>query len=109
MKTKNVKLTINGVIGVMKPGNRYRAADLAAKLGVPLSSVRLLLAIDAALVRLDTESRVDGRWYSLAGTRRKPDAHVDTRIRPDFSSNLSGYERGLDAHRALAMTTRGVR
>lgn len=109
MKTKNAKLTINGVIGVMRPGSRYTAARLAAKLGAPLSSMRQLLASDVALTRLDTESRPDGRWYSIAGTRRKPDAHVDTRIRPDFTSNLSGYVRQLDTHRALAMTTRGVR
>ncbi|MGS0981352.1 helix-turn-helix domain-containing protein [Burkholderia glumae] len=109
MKTKNVKLTINWVIEVMKPGNRYRAADLAAKLGVPPSSVRRLLATDAARACLDMESGVDGPWYSLAGRWRKPEAHVDTRIRPDLTSNLSGYVRGLDAHRALAMTTRGVR
>ncbi|MEK6290055.1 hypothetical protein [Burkholderia gladioli] len=109
MKTTHAKLTINGILAIMKPGQRYTAGQLADRLKQPVSSVRVVLSTDVALARLDTHSAHRGRLYSLAGTSRAADAHVDTRIRPDFSSNLTGYVRGLDAHRALAMTTRGVR
>ncbi|AIS97209.1 putative phage DNA-binding protein [Burkholderia thailandensis E254] len=109
MKTKNGKLTINAVLGAMRPGSRYTANRLAEKLGAPLSSVRQLLATDVALARLDSRSSHRGREYSLAGTCRAPDAHVDTRIRPDFTSNLSGYMAELNTRRALAMMTRGGR
>ncbi|WP_171986283.1 hypothetical protein [Burkholderia cenocepacia] len=50
-----------------------------------------------------------GRMYSLAGTSRSPGTHVDTRIRPDFTSNLSGYMAEINTRQALAMMTRGGR
>ncbi|MBU9175820.1 hypothetical protein [Burkholderia gladioli] len=109
MKTTHAKLSINGVLAIMKPGQRYTASQLADRLKMPITSVRLVLATDVALARLDTHSAHRGRMYSLAGTSRAADAHVDTRIRPDFTSNLTGYVSGLEAHRALAMMTRGVR
>ncbi|KVE43236.1 hypothetical protein [Burkholderia sp. BDU5] len=109
MKTKNGKLTINAVLQTMRPGSRYTAARLAEKIGAPLSSVRQLLATDVALARLDSRSTRRGREYSLAGTCRAPDAHVDTRVRPDFTSHLTGYAGWLGSVQALAMTTRGVR
>ncbi|WP_407971442.1 hypothetical protein ACJ51O_08050 [Burkholderia pyrrocinia] len=105
----NGKLTINGLIGAMKPGIRYSAHDLARRLKHPVSSVRQLLALDVALARLDCHSESRGRMYSLAGTSRSPGTHVDTRIRPDFTSNLSGYIREINTRQALAMTTRGMR
>ncbi|RRA01893.1 hypothetical protein [Burkholderia cepacia] len=108
MKAKS-KLTINGLIAAMKPGIRYSAHDLARRLKHPVSSVRQLLALDVALARLDCHSESRGRMYSLAGTSRSPGTHVDTRIRPDFTSNLTGYMRELNARQELAMTTRGVR
>lgn len=108
MKAK-CKLTINEVIGKMKPGVRYSAHDLARRLKHPVSSVRQLLSLDVALARLDCHSGSRGRMYSLAGTSRSPGTHVDTRIRPDFTSNLSGYMAELNTRQALAMMTRGVR
>ncbi|KVU48206.1 hypothetical protein WK69_10890 [Burkholderia ubonensis] len=105
----NGKLTINAIIAAMKPGVRYSAHDLARRLKHPVSSVRQLLALDVALARLDSHSDSRGRMYSLAGTSRSPGSHVDTRIRPDFTSNLSGYMAELNTRKALAMTTRGVR
>ncbi|KVN79387.1 hypothetical protein [Burkholderia ubonensis] len=105
----NGKLTINAIIAAMKPGIRYSAHDLARRLKHPVSSVRQLLALDVALARLDSHSDSRGRMYSLAGTSRSPGSHVDTRIRPDFTSNLSGYMAELNTRQALAMTTRGVR
>ncbi|WP_322073349.1 hypothetical protein [Burkholderia cepacia] len=108
MKAKS-KLTINGLIGKMKPGIRYSAHDLARRLKHPVSSVRQLLALDVALARLDMHSEGRGRVYSIAGTCRSPGSHVDTRVRPDFTSNLSGYMRELNTRQALAMMTRGVR
>lgn len=103
------KLTINAVIGKMKPGIRYSAHDLARRTKHPVSSVRQLLALDVALARLDMHSEGRGRVYSLAGTSRSPGSHVDTRIRPDFTSNLSGYVSELNTRQALAMMTRGGR
>ncbi|KKL38600.1 hypothetical protein WR30_11110 [Burkholderia contaminans FFH2055] len=108
MKAKS-KLTINGLIGAMKPGIRYSAHDLARRVKHPVSSVRQLLSLDVALARLDCHSESRGRMYSLAGTSRSPGTHVDTRIRPDFTSNLSGYMAEINTRQALAMTTRGVR
>ncbi|TDV39547.1 hypothetical protein C7405_101666 [Paraburkholderia caballeronis] len=108
MKTKNAKVTINAILAVMKPGTRYTAGRLATRLGAPVSSVRQVLSTDVALARLDAHSAHQGRVYSLAGTSRMSGAHVDNRIRPDLTSNLSEYARTLDAHRALAMTTRGA-
>ncbi|KVP84529.1 hypothetical protein WJ95_20430 [Burkholderia ubonensis] len=105
----NGKLTINAIIAAMKPGVRYSAHDLARRLKHPVSSVRQLLALDVALARLDSHSEARGRMYSLAGTSRSPGSHVDTRIRPDFTSNLSGYMAELNTRQALAMTTRGAR
>ncbi|OJB35377.1 hypothetical protein [Burkholderia ubonensis] len=105
----NGKLTINAIIAAMKPGVRYSAHDLARRLKHPVSSVRQLLALDVALARLDSHSDSRGRMYSLAGTSRSPESHVDTRIRPDFTSNLSGYMAELNTRQALAMTTRGAR
>ncbi|KUZ78285.1 hypothetical protein [Burkholderia ubonensis] len=105
----NGKLTINAIIAAMKPGVRYSAHDLARRLKHPVSSVRQLLALDVALARLDSHSESRGRMYSLAGTSRSPGTHVDTRIRPDFTSNLSGYMAEINARQALAMTTRGAR
>ncbi|KVC93224.1 hypothetical protein WI76_27095 [Burkholderia ubonensis] len=105
----NGKLPINAIIAAMKPGVRYSAHDLARRLKHPVSSVRQLLALDVALARLDSHSDSRGRMYSLAGTSRSPGSHVDTRIRPDFTSNLSGYMAELNTRKALAMTTRGVR
>ncbi|KVR05095.1 hypothetical protein WK11_13025 [Burkholderia ubonensis] len=105
----NGKLTINAIIAAMKPGIRYSAHDLARRLKHPVSSVRQLLALDVALARLDSHSENRGRMYSLAGTSRSPGSHVDTRIRPDFTSNLSGYMAELNTRKALAMTTRGAR
>ncbi|KVZ79941.1 hypothetical protein [Burkholderia ubonensis] len=105
----NGKLTINAIIAAMKPGIRYSAHDLARRLKHPVSSVPQLLALDVALARLDSHSDSRGRMYSLAGTSRSPGSHVDTRIRPDFTSNLSGYMAELNTRQALAMTTRGVR
>ncbi|CAN0620470.1 putative phage DNA-binding protein [Burkholderia multivorans] len=107
MKTKNGKLTINAVLAVMKPGQRYTAHDLARSMGAPVSTVRQLLGSDRAMTRIDISTSPRGRTFSLAGSCAG-ERHVDTRIRPDFASNLSGYVRGLDAHRALAMTTRGA-
>lgn len=108
MKAKS-KLTINGLIAAMKPGTRYSAHDLARRLKQPVSSVRHLLGLDVALARLDCHSESRGRMYSLAGTSRSPGTHVDTRVRPDFTSNLSGYMAELNTRQALAMTTRGAR
>ncbi|MBM5651947.1 hypothetical protein GSH05_09795 [Burkholderia pseudomallei] len=108
MKAKG-KLTINAIIAAMKPGVRYSAHDLARRLKHPVSSVRQLLALDVALARLDCHSENRGRMYSLAGTSRSPGSHVDTRIRPDFTSNLTGYMHELNTRKALAMTTRGAR
>ncbi|MDT6993871.1 hypothetical protein [Burkholderia cenocepacia] len=108
MKAKS-KLTINEMIGKMKPGVRYSAHDLARRLKHPVSSVRQLLSLDVALARLDCHSENRGRMYSLAGTSRSPGTRVDTRIRPDFTSNLTGYMAELNARQALAMTTRGGR
>ncbi|KVO65007.1 hypothetical protein WJ78_17965 [Burkholderia ubonensis] len=105
----NGKLTINAIIAAMKPGVRYSAHDLARRLKHPVSSVRQLLALDVALARLDSHSDSRGRMYSLAGTSRSPGSHVDTRIRPDFTSSLSGYMAELNTRQALAMMTRGVR
>ncbi|KVD52078.1 hypothetical protein [Burkholderia ubonensis] len=105
----NGKLTINAIIAAMKPGIRYSAHDLARRLKHPVSSVRQLLALDVALARLDSHSDSRGRMYSLAGTSRSPGSHVDTRVRPDFTSNLSGYMAELNTRKALAMTTRGAR
>lgn len=67
MKAKS-KLTINEMIGKMKPGVRYSAHDLARRLKHPVSSVRQLLSLDVALARLDCHSENRGRMYSLAGT-----------------------------------------
>ncbi|VWD02016.1 phage DNA-binding protein [Burkholderia aenigmatica] len=108
MKAKS-KLTVNAMIGIMKPGVRYSAHDLARRTKFPVSSVRQLLALDVALARLDCHSEARGRMYSLAGTSRSPGSHVDTRVRPDFTSNLTGYMLELNTRQALAMTTRGVR
>ncbi|MDN7412657.1 hypothetical protein QZM42_29460 [Burkholderia vietnamiensis] len=108
MKARS-KLTINGLIGAMKPGVRYSAHDLERRLKHPVSSVRQLLSLDVALARLDMHSESRGRMYSLAGTSRSPGTHVDTRIRPDFTSNLSGYMAELNTRQALAMMTRGAR
>lgn len=105
----NGKLTINAIIAAMKPGVRYSAHDLARRMKHPVSSVRQLLALDVALARLDCHSESRGRMYSLAGTSRSPGTHVDTRIRPDFTSNLSGYMAELNTRQALAMMTRGGR
>ncbi|KVP48411.1 hypothetical protein [Burkholderia ubonensis] len=105
----NGKLTINAIIAAMKPGIRYSAHDLARRLKHPVSSVRQLLALDVALARLDSHSESRGRMYSLAGTSRSPGSHIDTRIRPDFTSNLTGYMHELNTRKALAMTTRGAR
>ncbi|MFY4713551.1 hypothetical protein [Burkholderia glumae] len=106
-KSPRANLTVAEVAATMRPGVTYTTSRLAGKLGVPVSAMRHLLSCDVALARFDLHSGPTGRAYSLAGTRRAPDAHVDTRVRPDLSSNLSGYMRGLDTHRALAMTTRG--
>ncbi|MBU9340691.1 hypothetical protein KTD29_17365 [Burkholderia multivorans] len=93
----------------MKPGVRYSAHDLSRRLKHPVSSVRQLLSLDVALARLDCHSESRGRMYSLAGTSRSPGAHVDTRVRPDFTSHLTGYAGWLGSVQALAMTTRGAR
>ncbi|CAN0620509.1 putative phage DNA-binding protein [Burkholderia multivorans] len=108
MKTKQQKITLDTVLASMKPGQRYTAHDLARNADVPLSTVRQLLGSDRALTRLDISSSKRGRMFALAGSCGG-ERHVDTRVRPDFTSNLSGYVRGLDAHRMLAMTTRGAR
>ncbi|AOI98116.1 hypothetical protein [Burkholderia sp. LA-2-3-30-S1-D2] len=108
MKAKG-KLTINAIIAAMKPGIRYSSHDLARRLKQPVSSVRQVLALDVALARLDSHSESRGRMYSLAGTSRSPGTHVDMRVRPDFTSNLSGYMAEINTRQALAMTTRGVR
>ncbi|HDV6320885.1 TPA: hypothetical protein RJR38_002714 [Burkholderia multivorans] len=105
----NGKLTINAIIAVMKPGVRYSAHDLARRLKDPVSSVRQLLSLDVALARLDCHSESRGRMYSLAGTSLSPGTHVDKRVRPNFTSNLSGYMAELNTRQALAMTTRVVR
>ena len=109
MKAKHGKLTINAVLRITRPGVWYTAGRLAERLKQPVSSVRMVLATDVALVRLDSRSTHRGREYSLAGTCRAPGAHVDTRIRPDFKSHLTGYAGWLGSVQALAMTTRGVR
>ncbi|ALX13358.1 hypothetical protein P350_11305 [Burkholderia cepacia JBK9] len=97
------------MIGKMKPGIRYSAHDLARRTKHPVSSVRQLLSLDVALARLDMHSEGRGRVYSLAGTSRSSGSHVDTRIRPDFTSNLSGYVSELNTRQVLAMMTRGAR
>lgn len=109
LKKTHVKLTVNAILAIMTPGVRYTASGLAERLKQPISSVRTLLATDAALARLDSHSTHRGRTYSLAGTSRAPGTHIDTRVRPDFKSHLTGYARRLETQRALAMTTRGVR
>ncbi|WP_322067503.1 hypothetical protein [Burkholderia cenocepacia] len=109
MKTKTTKITLDTVLSVMKPGQRYTAHDLSRNAGVPLSTVRHLLASDRAATRVDVKrGEKRGRMFSLAGTCGG-DQHVDTRIRPDFTSHLAGYAGWLGSHRALAMTTRGAR
>ncbi|ALK35152.1 hypothetical protein [Burkholderia plantarii] len=105
-KTTRATLTVTEVAATMRPGVKYTTSQLAKKLGAPISAMRQLLSSDVAIARFDMHSESKGRTYSLAGTCRAPDAHVDTRVRPDFTSNLSGYTRDLETHRALAMTTR---
>ncbi|CAR54916.1 hypothetical protein [Burkholderia cenocepacia] len=108
MKTKPTKITLDTVLSVMKPGRRYTAHDLARSAGVPLSTVRHLLASDRAMTRVDIKrGERRGQMFSLAGTCGGS-GHVDTRVRPDFTSHLTGYAGWLSSHRALAMTTRGA-
>ncbi|MDR9177927.1 hypothetical protein [Burkholderia multivorans] len=109
MKTKPTKITLDTVLSVMKPGQRYTAHDLARSAGVPLSTVRHLLASDRAATRVDVKrGERRGRMFALAGTCGGS-GHVDTRVRPDFTSHLTGYAGWLGSVRALAMTTRGAR
>ncbi|WP_419687251.1 hypothetical protein ACN22W_08340 [Burkholderia theae] len=109
MKMKTTKITLDTVLSVMKPGQRYTAHDLARSSNVPLSTVRHLLASDRAATRIDVKrGEKRGRMFSLAGTCGG-DRHVDERIRPDFTSHLTGYAGWLGSVRALAMTTRGAR
>ncbi|MDN8047585.1 hypothetical protein QZN20_09885 [Burkholderia multivorans] len=109
MKTKPTKITLDTVLSVMKPGRRYTAHDLARSAGVPLSTVRHLLASDRAMTRVDVKrGERRGQMFSLAGTCGGS-GHVDTRIRPDFTSHLTGYGGWLGSVQALAMTTRGAR
>ncbi|WP_168736079.1 hypothetical protein [Burkholderia sp. Tr-862] len=109
MKTKSTKITVDTVLSVMKAGQRYTAHDLARSSGAPLSTVRHLLASDRAATRVDTKrGERRGRMFSLAGTCGGS-GHVDTRIRPDFKSHLSGYGGWLGSVQVLAMTTRGAR
>ncbi|WP_175984594.1 hypothetical protein [Burkholderia stabilis] len=108
MKTKTTKITLDTVLAVMKAGQRYTAHDLARNADVPVSTVRQLLASDRAVTRVDTKGSKRGRLFSLAGTCGG-DQYIDTRIRPDFTSHLTGYAGWLGSHQALAMTTRGAR
>ncbi|AYZ99215.1 hypothetical protein DB771_28535 [Burkholderia sp. AU29985] len=97
------------MLSVMKPGRRYTAHDLARSAGVPLSTVRHLLASDRAMTRVDIKrGERRGQMFSLAGTCAGS-GHVDTRIRTDFTSHLTGYGGWLSSVQALAMTTRGAR
>ncbi|MBN3750103.1 hypothetical protein G3N96_32490 [Burkholderia sp. Se-20373] len=97
------------MLSVMKPGQRYTAHDLARNADVPLSTVRHLLGSDRAATRIDVRrGEKRGRMFSLAGTCGG-DGHIDMRIRPDFTSNLTGYAGWLGSLQALAMTTRGAR
>ncbi|WP_175777619.1 hypothetical protein [Burkholderia anthina] len=109
MKTKTTKITLDTVLSVMKPGQRYTAHDLARSAKAPLSTVRHLLASDRATTRVDVKcGERRGRMFSLAGTCGA-EGRIDTRIRPDFTSHLTGYAGWLGSHQALAMTTRGAR
>ncbi|HDR9029909.1 TPA: hypothetical protein QDB14_004131 [Burkholderia vietnamiensis] len=109
MKTKTTKITLDTVLAVMKPGQRYTAHDLSRNAGVPLSTVRHLLASDRAATRVDVRrGEKRGRMFALAGTCGGA-GHVDMRVRPDFTSYLTGYAGWLGSVRDLAMTTRGAR
>ncbi|AOI65540.1 hypothetical protein WS51_18225 [Burkholderia territorii] len=109
MKTKPTKITLDTVLSVMKPGQRYTAHDLARSSGAPLSTVRHLLSSDRAATRVDIKrGERRGQMFSLAGTCGGS-GYVDARVRPDFTSHLNGYACWLRSVQALAMTTRGAR
>lgn len=103
----NGKYTLDAILAVMKRGQWYTAHDLSRRAGLPVTTARLILGSDRAVTAIDTRrGRGRGREFCVAGTGAGP-RHVDTRIRPDFTSHLKGYQAWLDGHQALAMLARG--
>jgi hypothetical protein len=105
MKRKTA-VTLDAAIRVMRKGREYTSSDLARLMDAPSSSVRHVLASDRAITRLDVRSSERGRLFSLIGTCRHSSRHVDTRVRPDLTATLAGYQRALTTQRELAETIR---
>ncbi len=102
------KYKLDGILAVMKAGRWYTASDLATQARMPVTTARLLLGGVRAVTAIDSrKGRKRSREFCLAGTGVGP-RHVDTRIRPDFTSHLKGYQGWLNGHRVLAMVARGV-
>ncbi|WP_321799728.1 hypothetical protein [Burkholderia sp. BCC1988] len=99
------KFTLGTLIAAMKPGIRYTAHELAALTEMPVSTIRNLLGSDPAITRLDVKTIQSARRYSIAGTCGGP-ARPDTRVGPNLTSTLAGYQQSLDARASLAMLVR---
>lgn len=101
------KYKLSQILAVMKAGRWYTAHDLSTHAQMPVTTARLLLGGVRAVTALDSrKGRKRSREFCLAGTGAGP-RHFDTRIRPDFTSHLTGYQGWLDGHQALAMLARG--
>ncbi|KIP14097.1 hypothetical protein KY49_705 [Burkholderia sp. MSHR3999] len=99
------RFSLGTLIAAMKPGIRYTAPELAAMTEMPLSTIRSLLGSDPAITRLDVKTMKSARRYSIAGTCGGP-ARLDTRIGPDLTSTLAGYQQSLEVRASLAMLVR---
>lgn len=106
--SRRKKLSLNTILSAMRPGIHYTAQELAELASVPLTTVRHLLCSDRAVTSIDVRTRRGRRSYALAGTCGG-EHHVDTRVHPDLTSVLTGYQASIDRQIALAMAARPMR
>ncbi|MEX3614354.1 MAG: hypothetical protein VB141_11505, partial [Burkholderia gladioli] len=62
---KRTKFTLEMVLAIMEPGQRYGAQGLATTLGMPVTTVRLLLGSDQALTRVISRGKDSKRTYEI--------------------------------------------
>ncbi|MEX3690799.1 hypothetical protein AB3X91_11860 [Paraburkholderia sp. BR14263] len=108
-RKKGIAVTLDDVMAKMRAGRVYTAPGLAKLCELSESTIRHVLASDRAITALDWHARTKGaggRSVSLAGTIVNERRHVDTRVRPDLTSTIRGYDASLRTAGDLAMLTR---
>lgn len=108
-RKRGVPTTLEDVTSKMKSGREYSVAELSKLCHLSEQTIRNVLTADRAITALDArrgEKGSGGEIYSLAGTVRTIQRHVDTRVRPDLTATLSGYDASLKNAQALAELSR---